>query len=52
MFPAMNVDDRTDLLGGMRATTPAEAFDGVWSVVKSVRTPNDAHAVAVRLGLA
>lgn len=52
MLPAMNVDDRTDLLGGMRATAPAEAFNGVWSLAKSVLTPNDSHAVAVRLGLA
>lgn len=52
MFPAMNVDDRTDLLGGMRATAPAEAFEGVWSLAKSVLTPNDSHAVAIRLGLA
>jgi hypothetical protein len=34
------------------ATAPAEAFDGVWSLAKSVLTPNDSHAVAVRLGLA
>jgi hypothetical protein len=52
MFPAMNVDDRTDLLGGMRATAPAEAFDGVWSLAKSVLSADDARAVAVRLGLA
>ncbi len=52
MFPAMNVDDRTELLGGMRATAPAAAFDGVWSLAKSVLTPDDHRAVAVRLGLA
>lgn len=52
MFPAMNVDDRTDLLGGMRATAPAEAFAGVWSLAKSVLSIDDHRAVAVRLGLA
>ena len=52
MLPAMNVDDRTDLLGGTRATAPAAAFDGAWSLARSVLTPDDFHAVAVRLGLA
>ena len=28
MLPAMNVDDRTELLGGMRMAAPPEAFDG------------------------
>ncbi|MGZ4702187.1 MAG: hypothetical protein ACXV98_13315, partial [Ilumatobacteraceae bacterium] len=51
MLPAMNVDDRTELLGGMRATAPAEAFAGVWSLAKSVLTSDDHRAVAVRLGL-
>lgn len=52
MLPAMNVDDRTDLLGGMRATAPAEAFEGAWSLAKSVLASTDSHGVAVRLGLA
>ena len=29
MLPAMNLDDRTELLGGMRMTAPPEAFAGV-----------------------
>jgi len=29
MLPAMNVDDRTELLGGMRAAAPPEAFAAV-----------------------
>ena len=52
MFPAMNVDDRTELLFGTRATAPAEVFNGVWSLAKSVLSPDDSRAVAVRLGLA
>ncbi|HEY7626292.1 MAG TPA: hemerythrin domain-containing protein [Ilumatobacteraceae bacterium] len=51
MLPVMNVDDRTELLGGMKATAPEEAFDGVWSLTKSVLTPADSRAVAARLGI-
>jgi hypothetical protein len=51
MFPAMNVDDRTELLGGMQAGAPAEAFAGVWSLAASVLTPAEHRAVAARLGI-
>ena len=51
MLPAMNVDDRTELLGGMQAGAPPEAFAGVWSLVGSVLCPADKAAVAARLGL-
>ncbi|HVE94385.1 MAG TPA: hemerythrin domain-containing protein, partial [Acidimicrobiales bacterium] len=51
MLPAMNVDDRTEILGGMKATAPAEVFDGVWSLARSVLDPGDLDAVARRLGL-
>jgi hypothetical protein len=51
MIPAMNVDDRTDLLGGMRAGAPAEVFAGVWGLVGSVLPPQDHAALATRLGL-
>jgi hypothetical protein len=51
MFPAMNVDDRTELLGGMKASAPAEAFDAVWGLAASVLSPDDHCAIAVRLGL-
>jgi hypothetical protein len=47
----MNVDDRTDLLGGTKATALPEAFDGVWSLAKSVLSPEDHRAAAFRLGL-
>jgi hypothetical protein len=51
MFPAMNADDRTELLGGMRATAPAEAFEGVWGLVRSVLPAPDVAQQATRLGL-
>lgn len=51
MVPAMNVDDRTELLGGMREGAPAEVFDGVWGLVRSVLDPADAAALSGRLGL-
>ena len=51
MLPAMNIDDRTELLGGMRAGAPAEVFDGVWSLAGSVLDADDLAALARRLGL-
>lgn len=51
MLPAMNVDDRTEMLGGMRAEAPPEVFQGVWGLAGSVLAPADHHAVAIRLGL-
>jgi hypothetical protein len=51
MIPAMNVDDRTELLGGMQAGAPAEVFAGVWGLVGSVLVPADVAAVAARLGI-
>ena len=51
MLPAMNVDDRTELLGGMQAGAPPEVFAGVWSLVGSVLDPADTKALAARLGV-
>lgn len=51
MLPAMNVDGRAELLGGMREGAPAEVFEGVWSLAGSVLDPSDFAAVASRLGL-
>ena len=51
MLPAMNVEDRTELLGGMRAGAPAEVFEGVWALAGSVLEAHDHAAVAARLGL-
>jgi hypothetical protein len=52
MLPAMNIDDRADLLGGMRAEAPPEVFEGVWALAGSVLTPAGHRALAVRLDLA
>ena len=41
MLPAMNIDNRAELLGGMRAGAPAEVFEGVWGLVQSVLRPAD-----------
>ena len=51
MLPVMNVDDRTDVLGGMRETAPPEVFEGIWSLARSVLPAAESAAVAARLGL-
>ncbi len=51
MLPAMNVDDRTELLGGIKATAPAEAFAGMWSLAGSVLRADDHQAIGRRLGM-
>ena len=51
MFPAMNLDDRAELLGGMRAGAPAEVFQGVWGFVGTLLVPADHRALAARLGI-
>jgi hypothetical protein len=52
MLPAMNIDDRAELLGGMRDSAPAEVFDGVWSLARSVLAAPDSAALASRLAIA
>jgi hypothetical protein len=52
MIPAMNIDNRAELLGGMRAGAPAEVFQGVWGLVGSVLEPADVRALADRLDIA
>jgi hypothetical protein len=51
MLPAMNLDDRAELLGGMQQGAPAEVFDGVWGLTRSVLDGPDARALGDRLGL-
>ena len=52
MLPAMNVDDRTEMLGGMKAGAPPEAFAGTMGLARSVVSPADYAQVATRLGVA
>lgn len=52
MLPAMNIDGRAELLGGMRAGAPAEVFEGVWGLAGSVLEPAELTALARRLDLA
>jgi len=51
MLPAQNVDDRTELLGGMQAGAPPEVFAGVVGLARSVLAARDFDAVATRLGV-
>jgi hypothetical protein len=51
MLPAMNIDDRTELLGGMRMSAPPQAFDAVAGLARSVLAPLDFAGLAARLGL-
>jgi hypothetical protein len=51
MFPAMNLEDRVEMLGAIRQEAPPEAFAGVWSLARSVLDPSDAIDLAHRLGL-
>jgi iron-sulfur cluster repair protein YtfE (RIC family) len=50
MFPAMNLDDRAEMLGGMRDGAPPEVFAGVSALASSVLTASDYEALTRRLG--
>jgi hypothetical protein len=52
MLPAMNIDDRAELLGGMRLAAPPEAFDATVGLARSVLRPSDFVALADRLEVA
>jgi hypothetical protein len=51
MLPAMNVEDRVELLGGIQADAPPEAFAGVLGLTQAVLDPADYAEVARRLGV-
>ncbi len=51
MLPAMNLEDRCELLGGMREAAPPEVFAGVWGLAKSSLSKGDALALGGRLGI-
>jgi hypothetical protein len=51
MLPAMNIDNRAELLGGVRAGAPAQVFEGIWGLAGSVLTAADCADLGERLGL-
>ncbi len=52
MLPAMNIDDRVGLLGGVRAAAPAEAFEAVVGLAGSVLRPADFASLTERMEVA
>jgi hypothetical protein len=51
MLPAMNVDERAAMLGGIQAGAPAPVFEGIFGLAGSVLSPADHAALGVRLGV-
>jgi hypothetical protein len=51
MLPAMNVEDRVEMIDAIRSEAPAEVFQGVMGLARSVLDSADAVALASRLGL-
>lgn len=49
LLPAMNVEDRTEMLAGIRASAPPEAFAGVLGLARGVLAPADYAALAARV---
>jgi hemerythrin HHE cation binding domain-containing protein len=52
MLPAMNIDDRVELLVGIREGAPLKVFAGICALAESVLTPEAWRATATRLALA
>ena len=50
MLPAMNVEDRSELLGGMQAAHRPRCSPGSWGSTESVLEPVRFDALARRLG--
>jgi hypothetical protein len=51
MVPAMNIEDQTELFGGMQAGAPAEVFAGAMGLAQTVLEPGRYEALARRLGV-
>ncbi len=49
MIAAMNIEDQSELLGGMRAGAPPEVFTGVLVLAESVLEPSRYAALVQRL---
>ena len=45
----MNLEDRVEMLAGMRAGAPAEVFAGVVAIAEASLAPADMEALAIRL---
>jgi hypothetical protein len=52
MLPAMNVEDRVELLGGIQADAPPEAFAGILGLTQAVLDPAAYSELTRRLGVA
>jgi hypothetical protein len=52
MLPAMNIDDRAELVGGIKGGAPAEVFAQVQALAQSVLAPSDYDALFARLDAA
>jgi Hemerythrin HHE cation binding domain len=50
MLPAMNNDDRTEMLGAMRAEAPTEVFEAVRGLASQVLSATDFATVSGRVG--
>lgn len=51
MLPHMNPAERAGMLGGMRAQAPAEAFEGVLSLIRPLLGGRDWRKLSLALGL-
>jgi hypothetical protein len=52
MMPALNIEERTSMLAGMKAGAPPEVFESFRAATEAVLHPNDYRAVATGIGLA
>ena len=52
MLPAMNVEDRVELVGGAKAGAPPEVFAGMMALTQSVLSAADFAQLETRLGMA
>jgi hypothetical protein len=52
MLPAMNTEDRVEMLGGMKEGAPPEVIAGVTALAQTVLAPADFDTLATRLGIA
>lgn len=50
-LPAMNLDDRVEMLGAMQRDAPPEVFEGTWNLARIVLSPAELTPLAHRLAL-